>query len=116
LELYGKSFGFTSGFPVTLDELTDIERNKKILRDLKMPVSIEEVASDPQKMKNTLTYWYMTNTIRGRGTDREAPQIIKNSLTQQWNPNTNKGGVVNGIGRNSVVFGDSRRRPMYGFI
>jgi hypothetical protein len=82
-----------------------------------VPVSIQEVAKDPQKMKNVLDYWYLQYSVRGRGVHGVTePEDIIASLTEAWDPLKNRGGILNGAGRNTVLFGKSGNFPYYGYI
>ena len=116
LRLHANSFGAKDMFPATIDDFNDVELNKKIISELGIPISIDEVASDPQKMKNLLDYWYLQQTIKGRGVSDNPRQLIIDSMSQAWDPDKNMGGTFNGIGRNAVSFSSSGYGPYYGYF
>lgn len=115
LQLHGRSFGAEHGFPVSVEELADVELNRQIVKNLGIPVSTEEVIRNPQKMKNLLDYWYMQQTVRGRGVSDVSGQALNNAMFGAWDPILNNGGTANGIGRNTVSFGNSGHGSVYGY-
>ena len=115
LQLHGRAFGAEHGFPASVEELTDVELNRQIVKSLGIPVSTEEVIQNPQKMKNLLDYWYMQQTVRGRGVSNVSGQALNNAMFGAWDPRLNSGGTANGIGRNTVSFGNSGHGSVYGY-
>ena len=116
LMLHANSFGATDMFPATINDFNDIELNKRIIQDLGIPVSIDEVSSNPQKMKNLLDYWYLQQTIKGRGVTDNPKELIIDSMSKAWDPDKNQGGTAMGIGRNAVSFSSSGYGPYYGYF
>jgi hypothetical protein len=66
-------------------------------------------------MKNLLDYWYMQQTVRGRGVSNVSGQALDNAMFGAWDPILNNGGTANGIGRNTVSFGNSGHGSIYGY-
>lgn len=109
--LVGNKVKLAPTFP--LEQLSDVERNLKILERLQLPIDNVAVARDPRKMQNALDFWYLNQTIRSRGTNAKNLETgIENSLElergfRNWNY-TGTGGTAMGGGLNTVVLGDSR--------
>jgi len=54
--------------PTTKDMFTDVEQNRRIFDELGYKgVDKETVVNNPSKMKNLVDYWYIHNSIFGRG-------------------------------------------------
>lgn len=118
--LVGNKVNFAPQFD--LEQLSDIDRNMKILDKLQLPIDNVTVARDPRKMQNAIEYWYLNQTIRSRGTD--AKNLLtgaKNSTElergfRNWNYE-GTGGTAMGAGLNTVMLGNSGlKKDAYGHI
>lgn len=117
LKIFAQAHGAKTFFPASLEELTDAKANLEILNKIGMKGDLEEIASNPQKMKNALDYWYLDKTIRMRGINPyQAPeglegQDILYKGTHEWLGAGNTGGSAKGAGLNSVTLGTSSEYP-----
>ena len=137
LDLYAqeKLGGQARHLPITREMFTDVEANSRIFDELGYKgVDKETIINDPAKMKNLVDYWYIHNSIFGRGiNDRQIPrniinnyiaqgmtkeeatyQAIQNAM-QKWDANS-IGGSAYGAGLNTVTLGDSGHGNIYGYI
>ena len=115
LSKFAKIIGGTERFPVTLDQLTDVQHNIEILKQMGYPAdTVNMLAADPQRMKNALDYWYLQKTIQMRGVSGQDQQTINNAL-RNWLGEKNKGGANMGAGLNAVRYGNSGHGPIAGY-
>lgn len=122
LYLQEKTGGLGHHIPVTEDMFYNVERNSRIFDELGYKgVDKETVIKDPLKMKNLVDYWYIHNSVYGRGVytdnlverDGLTKQELIDNAYREW---IGKGGNANGAGLNAVTLGDSGYGDVYGYI
>lgn len=114
LQMFARANGQSTMFPATLEELGDIEQNKRILQQIGMLGDLNAIASDPKRMKNALDWWYINTTGRMRGVDAN-PQTFDPAL-REWLGDKSWGGNSNGAGLNTVSLGDSGYGSVMGMM
>jgi hypothetical protein len=107
---FGKELGADDLFPCYKSMLLNVEYNKKILEKIGVPVDIDAVAKDPQKMKNVLDYWYLDQTVHMRGVHGSDINTV-NSAMREWQPGANAAGQ----GLNTVMLGNSNELGRSGY-
>lgn len=99
--------GFRKGsdyFPVL--SFDDVAENRKFLKML--GIQKDEVAENPEAMRNLFDYWYMQQSIQKRGVKDVGTDLGK---ARQWALESNfprGGGDASGAGRNTVMATTSR--------
>ena len=121
--------------PITREMFTNVETNSRIFDELGYKgVDKNTVINDPAKMKNLINYWYIHNSIFGRGVNPQSiptnvvDHYINKGMTKdqalyyatkdamsKWNSDS-LGGSANGAGLNTVTLGDSGHGSIYGFM
>ena len=117
LNLYAqeKLGGQAQFMPTTKDMFTDVEQNRRIFDELGYKgVDKETVVNNPSKMKNLVDYWYIHNSIFGRGV--QSGSLDAAQLDAAYRVWTGRGGNARGAGLNTVTLGDSGHGDVYGYI
>lgn len=104
--------------PISIEQLSNPEENLKLLESTGLKgLDLQLISKDPQKTKNALDYWYMTTSIKMRGSD---PNTLRNNKSlidsfTEWD-SSSVGGSTMGAGLNSVNLGNSGYGPATAFI
>ncbi len=115
LQKFAKTIGGTERFPATLDQLTDVQHNVEILKQIGYPKdAVNLLAADPQRMRNALDYWYLQKTIQMRGVSGSNNKVVNKAL-REWLGENNTGGSAHGAGLNAVRYGNSSYGPIAGY-
>lgn len=115
LHAFKRNLGADDVFPCTLEQLSDVDANKKLLLQINFPGDCDVVAGDPKKMKNVLDYWYLTQTVHERGVRRGDREVVNNAM-REWLGSKSKGGTAHGAGLNTVLMGNSGYGDHKGFF
>lgn len=99
------------GKQFSIEQLSDIEKNKKILNDIEFIGDINKVSKDPKKMQIALNDYYINNSILTRLVNTDGLDIILpinkyKTLIDAYMTWKGKGGTGMGKGLNTVLLGN----------
>jgi len=93
----------TIGHQFPIEQLSNVEENKRLLQFIDFTGNIDNVAKDPKRVQAAINDYYINNTVLSREVrkDKFAEEALK-----KYNPDAG-GGSVYGIGQNHVTLGSS---------
>lgn len=100
------------GKQFSIEQLSDVDKNKKVLKEIEFIGDIEHVAKNPERMQLALNDFYINNSIytrRVKRRDLDYDQIVDSYMT--WK---NIGGAGHGDGLNTAKLGESGK--VYGDV